>query len=43
VFVTQENIVYTLKWPSLIAKTKKSSFYEDKRLVGVTPGTNPIV
>jgi hypothetical protein len=31
VFVAQENIVCTLKWPSLIAKNRKS-------LVRLTPG-----
>jgi hypothetical protein len=31
VFVAQENMVCTLKWPSLIAKT------EEKSLVGLTP------
>ncbi len=37
-FVEQENIVCTLKWPSIIAKNgKKSSFYEEKNLVGLTP------
>jgi hypothetical protein len=41
VFVEQENIVCTLKWPSVIAKNgKKSSFYEEKSLVGLTPGVN---
>jgi hypothetical protein len=38
VFVAQENIVCTLKWPSLIAKKAKSSFYEEKCLVGLTLG-----
>jgi hypothetical protein len=32
VFVEQENIVCTLKWPNLIAKNeKKSSFYKEKK------------
>jgi hypothetical protein len=29
-FVAQENTAGTLKWPSLIAKTENSSFYEKK-------------
>ncbi len=38
-FVEQEKIVCTLKWPSVFAKKwKKSSFYEEKSLVGLTPG-----
>ncbi len=38
-FVEQENIVCALKWPSIIGETrKKSSFYEEKSLVGLTPG-----
>jgi hypothetical protein len=38
VFVTYKNNAFTKKWPSLIAKTEKSSFYEEKSLVGLTPG-----
>jgi hypothetical protein len=39
VFVEQENIVCTLKCPSIIAKNgKKYAFYEEKSLVGLTPG-----
>ncbi len=42
-FVKQENIVCTLKWPSLTAKKrKKSSFYEEKSLVGLTLGAMKI-
>jgi hypothetical protein len=38
VFADQENVVCTLKWPSLTAKTgKKSSFCKEKSLVGWTP------
>jgi hypothetical protein len=39
VCVAQDNIVCTLKWPSLIAKKteKISSFYEEISLVGLTP------
>jgi hypothetical protein len=34
-----QNIFFTLKWPSLIAKKqKKSLFYEEKCLIGLTPG-----
>jgi hypothetical protein len=43
VFVEQENIVCTLKWLSVIAKKrKKSSFYEEKSLVGLTLEDDPI-
>jgi hypothetical protein len=43
VFVEQENITCTLKWPSVIAKNgKKSSLYKEKSLVGLTPRVNPI-
>jgi hypothetical protein len=39
VFVEEENIVCTLIWPSLTPKIgKKSLFYEEKSLVGLTPG-----
>jgi hypothetical protein len=38
VYVEQENIVCTLNWTSVIAKKqKKSLFYEEKSLVGLTP------
>jgi hypothetical protein len=41
VFVAQENIVCTLKWPSLTAKIgKKYSFYKEKSLVGLTLGNH---
>ncbi len=33
-FVTLENNVITIKWPSIIAKN--SLFHEEKRLVGLT-------
>ncbi len=37
-FVIKEIILCTLKWPSLIAKNgKKSLFYEEKSLLGLTP------
>jgi hypothetical protein len=38
VFVALENIFCTLKWPILIAKTEKIFVYEEKSLVGLTPG-----
>jgi hypothetical protein len=39
--VFQGNFVCTFKWPSLIAKSgKKSLFYEEKSLVGLTPSQN---
>jgi hypothetical protein len=39
VFVAEENVVCTLKWPGLTAnKEKKSLFYEEKSLVGLSPG-----
>jgi hypothetical protein len=42
VFIAQENIVCTLKWPSLIAKTGKNLRFKrkEKSLVGLTPGIN---
>jgi len=38
VFVAQENIVCTLKWPSLTAEKQKKNFNKEKSLVGLTPG-----
>jgi hypothetical protein len=39
VFVTKENIVCTLKWPSLIAKNGKIFVLQRKEFIGLTPGT----
>jgi hypothetical protein len=40
-FVAQENFVHTFQWPNLIAKNGKNlCFYEEKSLVGLTPGLN---
>jgi hypothetical protein len=37
VFVELENIVFALKWQSLVAKSrKKSSFYKEKSFAGLT-------
>jgi hypothetical protein len=37
-FLPQENMAFTINWLSLIGKKgKKSSFYKEKCLVGLTP------
>ncbi len=37
-FAEEENIVFALKWLSIVAKNgKKSLFYKEKSLVGLTP------
>ncbi len=37
-FVIEENNAFTMKWPNLIAEVEKILFYEEKSLVGLTPG-----
>ncbi len=36
-FIALENTAFTMKWPSLLTKTKKYPFYEENSLVGLTP------
>ncbi len=39
--MTEENNIFTVKWPSLIAKTETFLFFKEKSLVGLTPGVDP--